>query len=380
MKVKITSKFSSYGFTLLEVMIASVIFSIVVSALYSTFRIGMKAYRIGQENMDELQQVRFIFDTFTKDVRSVYYLDESAYNTQANSRINKFEREHLLAIEKGEEDNFLALYDENLAKLLGKEDKIETKENPYNLGISIDLKMNASDGGDFDKITLARYNLSEKGTRNIPWGISRVEWRVENERMIRAEKPIFMPERDLEGEVATETPERIDVLSKNIVRFDLYFGYFCAGKWLETSDWDSAERKYRNPLPELDPDDTDYSRIEQLKMHLPDDGLPAYVRMELVIADSKQKAGTDDVSKRRPRVFSTIVSFPPSQENFIPLLEDDSDLYEITYGRTPDGKPVEIVKSGGSGSGSPGNVAAPPQDATLPGIYEGSSDVIRVKQ
>lgn len=323
-------KRKNMGLTLLEVLIAVTIFSIVVTAIYSTFRIGMKAYSIGNKNMEELQQIRFIFDTFSKDIRTIYYLDESAYNIQAQKRIEDFEKEHNKAIQEGREDEFLALYDPSLASLLGKEET-ETKDNPYNQGISIDLQMSGEDGDDFDKICFARYEISDGEMKTEPWALARIEWSVEDGRLIRKQSTIFMPERDLEGEEVEEPKERIDILCNNVVKFNLVYGYYCADQWFEAQKWDTTEKQFRNPVPELDPEDPEYDHVKKTEETLPRDGLPAYVRLEITLSDLKQKENTENVNEGNLRFFSITVNFPSSQENFIPIFEEDSELYELTY-------------------------------------------------
>lgn len=349
MKNEVRNKNQS-AFTLLEVLIAVVIFSIVMTALYSTFRVGLKAYRAGMDNMDEMQQARFIFDAVTRDVRAIYYLDESAYNVQANMRINTFRKEYLKNLQEGNEDEFLANYDTDMASLLGKEDA-DVKENPYNLGISIDLSMRGDDKDDKDTISFVRYQMNEIDMAPEPWGLARVSWTVENERLIRKEKSVFVGERNLDGEEVDPVPDRIDIIGKNIVSFNIKYGYFCADQWLEAPDWDSSDIFYRNPTPDIDPEDSEYDNVEKMRQTLPQDGIPAYMKIEITIADSKEKAKTEDIEGRRPRTFSTIVNFPSSQENFIPVLDEDSELYESTYGnlenrskkntQTADGDSVE---------------------------------------
>nr|HQH12487.1 prepilin-type N-terminal cleavage/methylation domain-containing protein [Candidatus Sumerlaeota bacterium] len=68
------------GFTLLEVLLAVSIFAMLISALYTTFRVGLRAYDIGEKEIDQMQHARVIFDTMSRDLRSVYYQAETSYN------------------------------------------------------------------------------------------------------------------------------------------------------------------------------------------------------------------------------------------------------------------------------------------------------------
>lgn len=73
---------SSFSFTLIELLIALSIFAVVAIALYSAFSAGIAVWRRSSEGRDAYQDVKFIFDDMTKDLKNALYLskgEESIY-------------------------------------------------------------------------------------------------------------------------------------------------------------------------------------------------------------------------------------------------------------------------------------------------------------
>jgi general secretion pathway protein J len=63
------------GFTLLEVLIAVAILSIVLTALYSTFFLSSRAMEDMDESMTKLQESRKAIDILRRELEAVYYKD-----------------------------------------------------------------------------------------------------------------------------------------------------------------------------------------------------------------------------------------------------------------------------------------------------------------
>ncbi len=68
---------SRKGFTLLEVLIAVAILSIVLTALYSTFFLSSRAMEAMDESMTKLQESRKAIDILRRELESVYYDDNN---------------------------------------------------------------------------------------------------------------------------------------------------------------------------------------------------------------------------------------------------------------------------------------------------------------
>jgi general secretion pathway protein J len=64
------------GFTLLEVLIAVAVLSIVLTALYSTFFLSSRAMEDMDESMTKLQESRKAIDILRKELEAAYYKDD----------------------------------------------------------------------------------------------------------------------------------------------------------------------------------------------------------------------------------------------------------------------------------------------------------------
>jgi len=318
-------KQSNIGFTLLEVLIATTIFSLVATALYTTFRVGVRAYESGEKEIVRMQHARVIFDTISRDLRSVYSLPETSYNKNLRNSLARFEQLKLRAETEGRLDEFL-FGDRNNPDDQGA-------PNPYDSFIEINLDFKATDGGGMDSMTFVRYQYDDGVTRIQPWSLGRITYSVENGELVRTEEDVFQPRKDKEGNVIEEKLPRREVLARGLVKFDVHFGYFRDGDWMESDDWDSTAKRYRNPMEELDEEDPLYqekSRWEQMK---PVDGLPAFVRVKLEIEDEGHKRSArvaaaadenaDTAQRGSRRIYSSLIRIPTAQENYIPSLDKD---------------------------------------------------------
>lgn len=68
------------GFTLIEILVAIAIFSILIAALYSTFFMAQKAMATVDESLLVLQESRGILDIFRKETEASFYSSEKKYS------------------------------------------------------------------------------------------------------------------------------------------------------------------------------------------------------------------------------------------------------------------------------------------------------------
>ena len=61
------------GFTLIEILLAVAIFSVISAALYSTFFLSQKAVETVDDSLQRLQESRAIIDTITREIESSLY-------------------------------------------------------------------------------------------------------------------------------------------------------------------------------------------------------------------------------------------------------------------------------------------------------------------
>jgi len=64
----------SRGFTLLELLIAMTIVTMLMVIIFSGFYLGMNSWKKGNERIDRQQRLRIILDQFEQDIRSIFFL------------------------------------------------------------------------------------------------------------------------------------------------------------------------------------------------------------------------------------------------------------------------------------------------------------------
>ncbi len=224
------------AFTLIEIMVGLVIFAIMMTALFASFRTGMRAYTMGQEHTQQQQIGRYAVNQVSQDLRNIYYKPESQYN-----------------VARRQQESMIDANEEGLETASGR-DVVE--ENLPDVGPPIDLSFTGEDGGEVDQLSMVRrmpFSLDE----NRPlWGLARITYYVNEGNLYRAIDDITRPETDEDGNVIPKPyPPQIDKLAENCVGFDLKYGYYNDEEWLMADSWDSNASQYRNPPDEDEEDD-----------------------------------------------------------------------------------------------------------------------------
>ncbi len=62
----------SPGFTLIEMILAITIFSMVIAIIFSSFRLGLGAWEKGEKDIEFFQRVRAVSDLLSRQIRSTY--------------------------------------------------------------------------------------------------------------------------------------------------------------------------------------------------------------------------------------------------------------------------------------------------------------------
>lgn len=72
------------GFTLLELIVSLTILTIIIVLVFSTIRIGIKAWETGNERVDFFYRVKYLVDLMEKEIHSIhpYYYSEDANNKE----------------------------------------------------------------------------------------------------------------------------------------------------------------------------------------------------------------------------------------------------------------------------------------------------------
>lgn len=79
------SGLSRSGFTLMELLIAIMIFSIVGVAIYSSFNVGIRAWRKAEASYEVRQEARYALDTIARGLRSAVNFKTMPFEGTANS-------------------------------------------------------------------------------------------------------------------------------------------------------------------------------------------------------------------------------------------------------------------------------------------------------
>lgn len=74
------------GFTFIELLVSISIFSIIIVSLYSAFRVGLSAYRKGEQIASLNQKIRLCLDSMALDLRNSYKFSdtESGFKAENN--------------------------------------------------------------------------------------------------------------------------------------------------------------------------------------------------------------------------------------------------------------------------------------------------------
>lgn len=287
----ICSKKDSYAFSLLEILIATVIFSIVLATLYQTIRTGLRSYSRGHRSIEVMQNARFAMNTLSKDLRSVYYLHEKDYNKNFHS------------IEATKPYLF---YEDN--------------ETPYDssMGIQIDLSFIGENHSKKDNLKFVKKVYFEEYGKINRWGFERVTYSIDSEKnLVRTIDDIAKPFRDDFGRELYDPESEPDVIAFNVEQFDLYYLYFYDYAWRYVDSWDSGEKNFKNPpktedleeLERYEEGDPNWVQYENERDKLPDDGLPSAVELHIALRDP----GKED----RFFYFTSLIGLPSSREEWM---------------------------------------------------------------
>ena len=300
------------GFTLIEVLVAAVIFSLVVTALYTTYTTGLNSYERSQRNREMQQNARAVFDLVGKDLRSVYWRVATEYNVLSPQEEQKFKN--------------LGFYDFDKEKgKEGKEDK-EDEEDPFSNYEY--LKYDLSFTGSLNSISFVRYQNSNVSYKREMMNLARVDYSLKDGNLVRSIKDTMSIEsydyytgekKEEKSEEETEEKSKVeDIVAKGIKEFSLKYLYFYDDAWHWTESWNSETNQYRNPSEE-DEEGDEKSLIQSLsgedplkemkKEKIIPDGLPSCVEVTIVV----QNRTNEKILKK----YQTVIDIPTSLETWV---------------------------------------------------------------
>jgi prepilin-type N-terminal cleavage/methylation domain-containing protein len=346
------------AFTLLEVLVAILIFSVVTTALFNTFRISTRAFERGEQSAEVLQSLRFTIDQITRDMRSVYY--ESAYNVKflfLDAELYRQEEQLLRDLQDGNEktiggiptglsEDFDPKGPDSLGRTLDVQFVGGSEES--NAGLALTHSVLSGAGGDaFMGLERVRYFLLGGDLyrqRSNPAAFMRLKpnlaQEIINAREARENSGLDANERNRRRLVnarpglpppGTEDPYRVkyfekipeeplpaELLAQNVAAFGAKFGYY-SGQWEEADSWDSESKKRRTPEFHIDATDPNLNQRLLQWQARPTDGLPSYVKVRLTIEHgSGKKQEKRERGKRRRQTIETTVWIPAALESYMP--------------------------------------------------------------
>ena len=317
------------GFTVLEVLVAVTIFAVISVVIFSVFRSAIRSQTVAHRETKMLERARFTMDTFEKDIQNIYFRDETSYNVNMARMIEEMEMDRLRAEAQGNWENFYNKYGNPYED---EDEQDPAVGNPYERGRMIDLQVVAQEGGETDEMTFARLHSLDEGVVYRPWGLARVTYNVDNGWLMRRSESVETEQRNVLGESLGRTTRPIITrLAGGVKQFNLSFGFWYDSTWYETEVWDSSNRQIRNPdyilgahddewqdmdarerdgknLGTLQPGDEGWNEyINDLDTE-PLDRLPAYIRVQIVLADPE--------NEKRTQSYERIIRVVPSQETY----------------------------------------------------------------
>jgi len=332
------------AFTLIEVLLAVTIASIVMTSVMATFHTAIKAYRMGMGHSESEQRARYIMNKIASDLRNLFYLDPNSYNKYRRQIESQIESQLQTALESG----------------MTEKEFYETQDLPE-LGPEVDLSFYANDSGEADTLSFIVNQHNVQTDDKMPWSLARVKYFLEDGKLKRSIGNCFaIPTDELGNEIVSENDAEADVLTENVKEFELEFGYWYDGDWMVANSWDSNLQVYRNPSTEEESDSyitdaygnkvTEKTTAEQVlgknsddatsMQNLPD-GVPAWIKYTLTFTDPK--------IPERTRKYMQIVQLYQSQETFIPEIEDTTNAAGSSI--APIGTLSSSSNSGSSSSG-----------------------------
>src|SRR5258708_15917988 len=77
-----------HGFSMVETMVAVLIFTIVVGAIFSQINKAQQIYRVEGQRLDLTQEQRSFIDQFTRDLHQAGYPSTNSFNNQVGPTAN----------------------------------------------------------------------------------------------------------------------------------------------------------------------------------------------------------------------------------------------------------------------------------------------------
>jgi prepilin-type N-terminal cleavage/methylation domain-containing protein len=345
------------AFTLIEIMVALMIFGVTMAAVATVIHTSVRAWRVGHAVSEISQSAHVTQDVISRDLENLYYIPEQGYNKafrrQMKTLAQQLEQQTAGSNTRHAQQRAATIMSNNPEGQFGLAD----------ITPPLDLSFRGGGAeGPAGELSFARLQPARWEGDPETGGVRRVKYYVKDNILYREETDPYgfrpgaafaiEPEdeklaslfsltqlymaSDKNQPSAVENPEMADEarqaipvrlnyaepLCLGIEKFELAFGYFRDGLWQEVGDWDSGQVRYRH---QVDPGEaaamgqalTNEQRmgfamgaannpLNQVSNRQPDD-LPGYIRITLSLVPAEAKG--------REHSFSFYYSIPQAQED-----------------------------------------------------------------
>ncbi len=240
------------GFTLLEVLIAAVLFTLIMGAVYSTFRTALGLYKAGTSQRELSQEARILHSITMRDLRSVLGIDETSYD------IAPYQKDTTQNIDYSTDTSWI-------------QDETTYSQAEYDFV------------GNATTMTFYSYGSVPLGKLKVlRQGIFKITYTYEDKKLNR------------KVDEQTGTIAEDEDLVHGIKSCELSYGYKKAGQLFWASKWDSRLDNNRTPKDAEEEDSLfDPERKDAIRVY--PDNLPDAVRikMTLEIPDNPKAEGEE---------------------------------------------------------------------------------------
>jgi len=237
------------GFTLIEIVLGVLIFSMVIAAVYTTFRTGLMVYRSGTSMKTVYVSSRAVVDIVQPDLRSICGIEETFYDVPPPP-----------PPEQGAEST---TYGEDTIII----DETSYSRNPYPFS--------------GNTATVSFYCIQETPVFHkslLREQIVALRYYLDGKTLLR-ERAEITSARTGPGIAIVEE------IADQLVSFRIRYGYFKENKWNWVEDWDSRLDKYRHPREPVE--DSELNSPQTVPIRIYPDLLPEAVEFTFSIQETE---------------------------------------------------------------------------------------------
>ncbi len=266
------------GFTLLEVLLAVLIFTMILGAVYATFQSAIRMYMTANTEKRFFQETRMLHTITLRDLRSTLGIDETFFD------IPPFTWDTTSS-------NF-AIPDNYRSDTTYVTDETTYSQSPYPFL------------GTASTMNFYSYSWVPLGMiRGMRQGIFEISYSISSNELVRSV-------HEMTGSINEK-----ESLVTNLVSFKFEYGYKKQSiiYWVDT--WDSRRDDNRTPKTEDEEDDF-FAEDRKKNFRVYPDNLPDAVRIKMVLKDPDQP-------KLAPESYEWACELPCAKPTFIKEVQED---------------------------------------------------------